>query len=102
MGTIVYLQLICKSVFSLQHFESAALQKLRANLVILDQQVKEHHPCVVMDTDLEDADVRVPVRSLSAAVDDDVFEPLDVRLRVAEHAAHEHNVAAHDGGLVGG
>lgn len=40
------------------------------------------------------------VRSLSAAVDRDVFEPLDVRLRVAEHSTHERHVAADDCGLV--
>lgn len=42
------------------------------------------------------------VWSHCAAVDRDVFEPLDVRLRVAEHAAHKRHIAANDCGLVGG
>ena len=52
-------------------------------------------------TNLENEDVRVSVWPLSAAVDGDVFEPLDVRLRVAEHSAHKRHVATDDGGLVG-
>lgn len=51
-------------------------------------------------TNLENEDVRVSVRSLSAAVDRDVFEPLDVRLRVAEHSTHKRHVAANDRRLV--
>lgn len=43
----------------------------------------------------------MPVWSLSAAVDGDVFEPLDVRLRVAEYSTHEGHIAANHCGLVG-
>lgn len=50
---------------------------------------------------LEDEDVRVSVHCLPAAVHRDVFEPLEVRLRVAEHAAHERHVAADDRRLIG-
>ena len=42
------------------------------------------------------------VRPLPAAVDHDVFEPLDVRLRVAEHPAHELHVGPNHHRLVGG
>lgn len=53
-------------------------------------------------THLENANVRESVWSHCAAVDRDVFEPLDVRLRVAEHAANKRHIAANDCGLVGG
>lgn len=49
---------------------------------------------------LEDADVRQAVRTVAAAVDLDVLQPLDVRLRVAEHFALELHVAAHHCGAV--
>lgn len=42
----------------------------------------------------------MPVRSVAASVHHDVFEPLYVRLRVAEHLTHELHVSAHDGGPV--
>lgn len=49
---------------------------------------------------LENADVRQAVRTLAAAVDLDVLQPLDVRLRVAEHFALKLHVAAHHCGAV--
>lgn len=41
------------------------------------------------------------IRGLSAAIDGDVFEPPDVRLRVTEHAAHKLHVTADLRRLVG-
>lgn len=52
-------------------------------------------------THLENKNIRVPVRPLPAAVDGDVFEPLDVGLRVTEHSAHEGHVAADHRRLIG-
>lgn len=49
---------------------------------------------------LENADVRQAVGTVAAAVDLDVLQPLDVRLRVAEHFALELHVAAHHRGTV--
>lgn len=43
----------------------------------------------------------MPVRSVMAVVDDDVFEPLNVSLCVAENAAHKHHIAANICHLVG-
>lgn len=57
---------------------------------------------VTQSSYLEDSDVREPVRTDSAPVQLDVLQPLDVRLRVAEHLALELHVAAHHGGAVGG
>lgn len=54
-----------------------------------------------ISTDLENKDVRVPVRPLPAAVHCDVFEPLDVWLRVTEHSAHKGHVAADHRRLIG-
>lgn len=46
-------------------------------------------------TDLENLDVRCPVRSVSAPVPLDVFEPLDVWLRITVDFALELDVTAH-------
>jgi len=43
----------------------------------------------------------VPVRRMAAAVHHNVLQPLDVRLRVAEHAAHEVHVASDHSRLIG-
>lgn len=56
----------------------------------------------VAHTNLENANIWESVWSHCAAVDHGVFEPLDVRLRVAEHAANKCHIAANDCGLVGG
>lgn len=42
----------------------------------------------------------MPVRSVMASVHHDVFEPLYVRLWVAEHLTHKLHVSAHDSGPV--
>lgn len=60
------------------------------------------HFVLINSSYLEDADVRQAVRAVAAAVDLDVLQPLDVRLRVAEHFALELHVAAHHCGAVGG
>lgn len=51
---------------------------------------------------LEHADVGQAVGPQAAAVDLDVFQPLDVRLRVAEDLALKRHVAAHHRRAVGG
>lgn len=51
---------------------------------------------------LEDADIRQTIRANSAPVELDVLQPLDVRLRVAEHFALKLHVAAHHCGAVSG
>lgn len=51
---------------------------------------------------LEHADVGQAVRPQTAAVDLDVLQPLDVRLRVAEDLALKSHIAAHHRRAVGG
>lgn len=55
---------------------------------------------VTVSSYLEDTDIRQHVRTNSAPVDLDVFQPLDVRLRIAEHLALKLHVAAHHCGAV--
>lgn len=50
---------------------------------------------------LEDAHVGQTVRTHAAAVHLDVLQPLDVRLGVAEHLAHELHVASHHRRAIG-
>lgn len=56
---------------------------------------------LVTCTHLENEGVRASVWPLSAAVHSDVFEPLDVRLRVTEHSTHELHITTNDCSLVG-
>lgn len=49
---------------------------------------------------LENQDIGVSIWSFSAAVDSDVFEPLDVRLWVTEHSAHKLHITADNCSLI--
>lgn len=60
-----------------------------------------HHKGVRLQTHLQDVDVGNAVRAVAAAVDLDVFQPLDVRLGVTVNLTVELHVAAHHHCLIG-
>lgn len=55
---------------------------------------------VTVSSYLEDTDVRQTIKTNSAPVDLNVLQPLDMRLRVAEHLALKLHVAAHHCGAI--
>lgn len=57
--------------------------------------------CVGLQTHLQDVDVGSAIGAIAAAVDLNVFQPLDVRLGIAVDLTVELHVAAHHYRLVG-